>query len=281
MAYLYSPLRYPGGKGRIAPYFKRILRDNLLCDGLYIEPYAGGASVALSLLLDCYVSKVIINDIDRSIYAFWSSVLNNTDEFCELIENTPVNIPVWKEQMDMQRNKEQCDLFELGFSTFFLNRTNRSGIISGGVIGGIKQDGIWKIDARYNKNELIERIRRIEKHKKRIELHNLDALKFLRSIQLNLPENSIFYLDPPYYKKGSMLYLNYYTGNDHRKIYEELWKMKHLHWILTYDNVDPIKDLYAEYRMKEYNLQYSASKSRKGQELMIFSDNVHISEQLA
>lgn len=65
-----SPLRYPGGKGKVADYFKQIFRDNSLYDGVYVEPYAGGASVALSLLFNEYVSKIIINDIDRSIFAF-------------------------------------------------------------------------------------------------------------------------------------------------------------------------------------------------------------------
>jgi DNA adenine methylase len=147
----YSPLRYPGGKGKIANYFKRIFKDNLLYDGIYVEPYGGGCSVALALLYNEYASKVIINDLDRSIFAFWHSVLEETDELCKLIYDTPVTIENWEIQKQIQKNKEQHDLLDVGFSTFFVNRTNRSGIISAGVIGGRKQEGKWKLDARYNR----------------------------------------------------------------------------------------------------------------------------------
>lgn len=270
----YSPLRYPGGKGRLAPYFKQILKDNQLCDGVYVEPYAGGAAVALSLLLDCYASKVIINDIDRSIFAFWDSVLNETEEFCELIEKTPVSISVWKEQAAIQRNKEKYSLIELGFSTFFLNRTNRSGILSAGAIGGVNQSGDWKIDARYNKNELIDRIQLISRHRKKIDLYNLDAIELLESIEYKLPNKSIIYLDPPYYVKGSSLYLNYYSDEDHKQIFKELQKMEKIHWILTYDYVEEIKNLYANYRKTDYKLHYTARTSVIGRELMIFSNRL-------
>ena len=151
----YSPLRYPGGKGKVADYFKQIFRENFLYDGIYVEPYAGGASVALSLLFNEYASKIIINDIDRSIFSFWHSVLNNTDELCKLIFDTPVTVDNWEIQRHVQKNKHQQNLLEVGFSTFYLNRTNRSGIISAGIIGGRQQTGEWKIDARFNKKNLI------------------------------------------------------------------------------------------------------------------------------
>ena len=137
----YSPLRYPGGKKKLVNYFKEIVVKNDLCGGVYVEPFAGGASIALSLLIDGYVSKIIINDFDRSIYAFWHSILNRTEEFCKLIEETPITIEVWKKQKEIQKEKNRYDLLSLGFSTFFLNRTNRSGILKAGVIGGLNQNG--------------------------------------------------------------------------------------------------------------------------------------------
>ncbi|NYZ76137.1 DNA adenine methylase, partial [Candidatus Micrarchaeota archaeon] len=273
---LYSPLRYPGGKGKIVPYFKQIIKDNLLLDCVYIEPYAGGASVALSLLLDGYVSKIIINDIDRSIYAFWYSVLNETDKLCSLIEKTPVNINVWKKQKAKQRLKEKCGLIELGFSTFFLNRTNRSGILDAGVIGGLKQSGKWKIDARYNKQELINRIRMISQYKNRIELYNSDAAELIKLVSKSLPKKALFYFDPPYYVNGKNLYLNYYVDEDHKELSQKIRNLKTQNWILTYDNVKSIRRLYASYRQKRYNLRYSAAKAGFGQELMIFSNNMYV-----
>lgn len=267
-----SPLRYPGGKLKVVGYIKQLFEANNLSDGIYIEPYAGGASVALSLLFSEYVREVKINDIDRSIYAFWYSVLNDTESLCRLISDTPVNMETWKAQRLVQANKQEVGLLELGFSTFFLNRTNRSGILSGGVIGGKNQDGNFKIDARYNKVDLIDRIESVADYADRIELTSKDAVKLIGSMK-HPKEKSFCYLDPPYYVKGKDLYLNYYNNDDHRAIAETLKKYKG-EWIVSYDAVDFIKDLYQDYRQKEYYLSYSAGNPSKGKEIMVYSDGL-------
>lgn len=274
----YSPLRYPGGKARIANYVRKIFEENSLSDGVYVEPYAGGASVALTLLFEGYASKIIINDKDRSIFAFWDSVLNETDKLCKLIKKTPVNLKTWKVQKEIQKEKETCDLLKLGFSTFFLNRTNFSGIIKAGVIGGQKQEGEWKIDARYNKEDLIYKIKKIASCKHKIEIHNLDTIELINSLKGKLPKKTLFFFDPPYYVKGKDLYLNYYNDEDHKVVSEEMAKITEQKWILTYDNVSFIGNLYDDYRQLDYSLSYSVAKARKGNELMIFSDNIKISE---
>lgn len=272
----YSPLRYPGGKGKVADYFKRIFQDNLLYDAVYVEPYTGGASVALSLLFNEYASKIVINDIDKSIYAFWHSVFNNTEALCKLISDTPVNIDTWERQKYIQKHKKCFGLLNLGFSTFFLNRTNRSGIINAGVIGGKEQKGKWKMDARFNKQELIRRIERIADYKSRIELHNEDAVSLIRKLLPNLPDKTLIYFDPPYYVKGKELYLNFYKHDDHQSIASEINQIQSQKWIVTYDNVAPIKQLYSGYRQVYYSLCYSAALPSKGEEVMIFSDNLYI-----
>jgi DNA adenine methylase len=274
----YSPLRYPGGKGKVAAYFKQIFKDNLLYDAVYVEPYAGGASVALSLLFNEYASKIIINDLDPSIYAFWHSVLNQPDELCALIRKTPVDVKTWEKQKLVQKTQEKQSLLALGFSTFYLNRTNRSGIISAGIIGGRDQTGFWKIDARYNKKDLINRIQKIAQYQAKIELHNLDAVQLIKNLKHTLPPKTIFYFDPPYYIKGKQLYLNYYDDADHQNISAQINKLKTLKWIVTYDNVKPIRDLYSGFRQLEFILNYSAAKANKGKEIMIFSDNLSISK---
>lgn len=272
----YSPLRYPGGKGKVASYFKQVFKDNLLYDGVYIEPYAGGASVALSLLLNEYASKIVINDIDISIYAFWHSVLNKTEALCSLIEKTPVTVLVWDQQRLIQKNPATHSLLEVGFSTFFLNRTNRSGILNAGIIGGRQQKGEWKIDARYNKPDLIGRIRRIAQYKNKIELYNLDAVHLVRQLRSKLPAKSLFYFDPPYYVKGKDLYLNFYNDEDHKQIAIEISKVKNQKWIVSYDNEMFIRKIYSDYRKRKYLLNYSAAQASKGEEVMIFSDNLYI-----
>ena len=274
----YSPLRYPGGKGKVSDYFKQVFKENLLYDGVYVEPYAGGASIALSLLFNEYAARVIINDIDRSIFGFWDSVLNNTEQLCKLIKDKPVTVATWEKQKKVQADKENRDLLEVGFSTFFLNRTNRSGILKAGIIGGKDQTGEWKIDARYNKKDLISRIERIAQYKDKIELHNSDAVKLVKSLRNKLPQKTLFYFDPPYYIKGKDLYLNYYGAGDHQNIAAEISKVEKQKWIVTYDNVTPIRKLYDQYRQIKYSLNYSAAKAAKGEEVMIFSDNLYIAQ---
>ena len=270
-----SPLRYPGGKLKVADYVKRLFEANDLMDGTYIEPYAGGASVALTLLFSEYVARIKINDIDRSIYAFWHSVLEQTDDLCRLIADTPVTMEGWVAQREVQAHKNDADLLELGFSTFFLNRTNRSGILSGGVIGGKNQDGSFKIDARYNKEDLIERVVSIAEYKDRIELTSIDAVELLNQQKQDNIEKTLCYLDPPYYVKGRDLYLNYYNDDNHRAIAEAIRKYKGK-WIISYDAVEFIKELYKDYRQKEYCLSYSAGNPAKGKEIMIYSNELEV-----
>lgn len=268
-----SPLRYPGGKLKVVDYIKRLFEVNDLKGGMYIEPYAGGASVALSLLFDKYAGRIKINDIDRSIYAFWYCVLNETDALCRLINDTQVTMDVWEAQHELQIHKDEVDLLELGFSTFFLNRTNRSGILKGGVIGGKKQNGEYKMDARYNKKDLIGRIEHVAGYADLIELTSMDAVKLIKRYKRTPADKTFCYLDPPYYVKGQDLYLNYYGKEDHRKIAETIKRFKGK-WIISYDAVAFIKELYGEYRQQEFYLSYSAGNPTKGKELMVYSDDL-------
>ncbi|MDI3319498.1 DNA adenine methylase [Pinibacter soli] len=272
----YSPLRYPGGKGKISNFIKLIFEKNLLVDGYYVEPYAGGASVALSLLFDEYASNIIINDIDRSVFAFWYSVLNNTEEFCDLILKTNITTKVWKRQKEIQKQKDSTNLLELGFSTFFLNRTNRSGIIKAGVIGGNAQDGNYKIDARFNKEELIRRIRRIAAYKERIELFNLDAIELITTISNYLPEKTLIYFDPPYYVKGKDLYVNHYKHEDHVLVSEMVNGITEHKWIVSYDNAPEINKIYKRNKKFEYTLNYSAVNATSGTEVMVHHNDLYI-----
>lgn len=270
----YSPLRYPGGKNKLSTFLAKLCIDNNI-NGHYVEPYSGGASVALFLLLEGYVSKITINDKDRSIYAFWHSVLNKTAQLCELIENTEITIEEWKKQKEIQRNKNKANLLELGFSTFFLNRTNRSGIITAGVIGGIEQNGNYLMDCRFNKDELINRINIIAKRKRDIRLYKKDAIKLIEKIQTEaIDDNIIFYFDPPYYLKASSLYMNHYQEYDHKEVSEKIKSIQNIRWIVSYDNVPEIKKLYEGVSKKEYSFRHTVYNSRDGQEVLFFSNNI-------
>lgn len=277
----YSPLRYPGGKNRLSKFISKICVHNNI-NGHYIEPFAGGSSVALHLLLEKKVNEITINDFDKSIYAFWHSVLNNTSKFCKLIEKTPITMDEWKKQKEIQKNKNKVSLLKLGFSTLFLNRTNFSGIITGGPLGGIKQKGKYKIDCRFNKNEIIKRIRKIAQKKDKINLYNLDALDLIDKIKKESSnKKTIFYFDPPYYLKGSTLYLNSYTDKDHKKLSEAIKKIKNTYWIVSYDNTKEINKLYSWVKNKEFfNLKHFAYNPKEGKEVLFFKDSLIVENTL-
>jgi DNA adenine methylase len=269
----YSPLRYPGGKGRLAPFVKEIIALNKLADGVYVEPYAGGAGIALELLLQEYVSEIYINDVSRPVWAFWKSVITETESLIRLIRKTPLTVAAWDKQKKVFSNAEHFDDLLLGFATFYLNRTNRSGIFDGGIIGGRAQTGPWQIDARYNATELIHRIEAIATVGSRIHLSKQDAKTFLRQGFLTWPRKTLIYLDPPYYTKGKDLYLDFYEHEDHEYIAAVVKKCKH-NWIVSYDNVAPIRAMYSGSTKMEYSLFYSARSPRIGSEVMFFSDGL-------
>jgi len=274
LQYFYTPLRYPGGKSSLLSFFGSIIEKNGLKNVQYVEPYAGGAGAALSLLILGKVDSIVINDLDRAVYAFWKAITEDTDNFIRRIRETPITINEWYRQREIYRQKG-ADLFDLGFAAFFLNRTNRSGILDGGVIGGVNQSGKWLLDARFNKESLIQKIEIIAKHKQHIEVLNEDGLEVIRRYA-DVP-TVLFYVDPPYYFKGSLLYLNSYNHNDHGRLAELLNSLAETRWILSYDNVPQVRDFYsARAKQYEFSLYYHAHVSKEGSEIMVLSDNLEI-----
>ena len=273
MKSFYSPLRYPGGKSKILSFMKTLIVENFTNNPpTYIEAYAGGAAVGLGLLLDGYVSDIYINDIDPAIYSFWHSVLTNHNRFIDKIMNIDISVDEWRIQSNIYAKGEVG--FELGFATFYLNRCNRSGILKAGCIGGYKQEGNYKIDCRFNKIRLIERIENISKFRNRIHLFSEDTAVLLKRRDIKaISKKSIFYFDPPYYVKGKQLYHNYYTHGDHSKI-SSLIKQIKTYWVLSYDNVPEIIELYEGFSKREFNLTYYAGNVKKGKEVMFFSNNM-------
>lgn len=268
-----SPLRYPGGKGKLATFMKAIIEHTNHLGGIYIEPFAGGAGIAMELLLNKTVSEVVINDLDKGIYSFWRSILTETDRFLTKLESVPVTIDEWYEQRSICNYCAEKYSFELGFATFFMNRTNRSGIIKSGVIGGVEQNGQWKIDVRFNKKNLIKRIEDIAKNRGAIHVYNKDVGSFIVNYMPNYTNNALAYFDPPYYRKGKELYLNFFKYEDHKKIAKTIEKFVNCDWIVTYDDVPEIAEIYRKYRVFKYDLNYSVATKRKASEIMIFSDN--------
>lgn len=271
----YSPLRYPGGKASLAKFMRAVFVQNRLLDGVYVEPYAGGAAIALELVMTDYARQAWLNDIDPAVYAFWHAALYETEALVELIMTTPLTVDEWLHQREIYANPGEHDLLTLGFATLYLNRTNRSGILRGGsLIGGLQQTGKWLMDARFNREALAERVRRVGQYSHRIRIFNRDTEQFLEF--LDLPDRSLIYLDPPYYEKGQRLYRNHYQPEDHARIAELVQNRLEYRWIVSYDDNPAIARMYSGRRQIRYVLGYSAQSRRNGCELMVFSDDLHV-----
>ena len=274
----FSPLRYPGGKAKILDFMRYLVVYNFRGKKpVYVEPYAGGAAVALGLLLNNDVSEIHINDFDKSIYWFWKDIKNHSKEFIKKIRKTNVTLKEWFRQREIYNKGNEG--FDLGFATFFLNRCNHSGIITGGCIGGLAQDSNYKIDCRFNKDELIQRIERISAVSDKINLYNEDTAKLLTANQEEF-RNCLLYLDPPYYETGRKLYQNHYNDSDHKEISKIMRKLGG-YWVVSYDNKPFIIDLYKNFRPHYFNLTYCANSIRKGKEVIFFSNKIkHIPDTI-
>lgn len=269
MANTLSPLRYPGGKTKIYDKVKNLIQVNSLGNRTYVEPFAGGFGIGVSLLCEDIVGKAILNDFDPHIYHFWYSVLYHSNELIQKILDTPITIEEREEQKRIYMDYT-TDVVSDGFATLFLNRVNYSGVIKGGPIGGLSQSSTYKIDCRFNKTEIIKKIERISLLKDRIELFNCDASELLTQCLKDRIQTSFFNIDPPYVKKGKRLYTNYFNEEDHRNLERTI--REHLAdtlWIVTYDDCDLIRSIYRNYYKVEYEIQHNVGSSTIGKEIVI------------
>lgn len=269
----YSPLRYPGGKSKIAPLIRLIIEKNGDPDITYIEPFAGGAGVALSLLIEGAVDQIVINDYDKAIYSFWRALKEAPQELIDLIEHTPLTIDEWKHQKEIYCTQNKRYSVELGFAAFYLNRTNRSGILSAGPIGGYNQTGNYGMDARFNRDALIGRIQEIVKYKSQIVVYNKEIRSFISGVIPKYQANAFVYFDPPYYENGQRLYKNFFSPTDHADIAHSIINGVNCPWVITYDDVPELRGIYSDFVQRRYNLNYSAANKGKGSEIIIFKNS--------
>lgn len=274
----YSPLRYPGGKTSLSKFIEDLVKESSLEGSTYYELYAGGAGAGLKLLFNGTFNRIVLNDADVHIYAFWKSILEFNEEFIDRLEKCSIDLDTWYREKEIYKNPSDFEIIDVGFSAFYLNRCNRSGILhKAGPIGGLKQEGKYKIDARFNKETLKKRIKKIGEWKDKITIHNEEASTLLVEIFNREPEEEIFvFLDPPYYKQGENLYLNFYEHNDHSTLANILKQNRDQNWFVSYDNQKEIINLYSDLRMSTYSTRYSLQDKKKASEILIFSDSLMI-----
>lgn len=267
-----SPLRYPGGKAALAGFFADLIKTLGIDHPRYVEPYAGGVGAGVALLRNGIVEHLVVNDIDPAVHAFWQSAVSDNAKLVKLVQSTPLTIDEWHKQRDVYRCGDQGDPLHLGFAFFFLNRTNRSGILNAGVIGGQHQDSRYKIDARFNREALIERLTAIGRLAHRITVTDLDGRTVIQ--QYGNDQNVFMYIDPPYVEAGSRLYLNAFDGRDHQALAVAVNAVGRAHWLMTYDTAPIIDKLYCRQFRCILELTYSARYPGKAEELLVASRSV-------
>jgi DNA adenine methylase len=272
----FTPLRYPGGKQRLTPFIAEVLRSNKLLGGHYAEPYAGGAGVAIQLLLSNQVEHIYLNDSSLAIYAFWRSIQRNAEEFCRRIASASLTVDEWRRQRYILKHTKSFPQIDVGFSLFYLNRCNRSGIPNGGIIGGLNQQGQWKMDARFPRNELIRRVEAVARNRARITVTKLDAEVFIRRLVCKLPRRTLVYCDPPYYHQSNRLYLNYYQPEDHVRLARTIQRYLKRPWLVSYDDVPEIRNCYAKRHHIFCKVQYNAARAYAGTEVFFASDGLKL-----
>jgi len=274
MAKSLSPLRYPGGKSKIYDKVKNIIISNSYDNRMYVEPFAGGFGIGIGLLYEGIVSSALLNDVDLHIYHFWHTVLNDTENLLRLITDTPITIEERERQINNYKDTNADSLTD-GFATLFLNRVNFSGVIKGGPIGGLDQSGTYKVDCRFNKEKLKNKIETIAQLKSKIKLYNKDAGNLIKMNLIKMKSSIFLNIDPPYVIKGSQLYTNYFTEEDHRSLQRTI--IKYLNedypWIITYDDCQLVRDIYQKFHMQEYMIAHNAGGTVQGKELVI--TNLH------
>lgn len=267
-----SPLRYPGGKGSLYSRLRDLLRASGLAGCTYVEPYAGGVGAGLALLVTGQVERVVVNDFDPAIYAFWKTLVSDPDHLIEQIREVELSVAEWRRQRDVYLECSRDDTDALGFATFYLNRTNHSGVLNAGPIGGLDQSGAYKIDARFNRRELAERVRVLGLYADKITVSSWDGVRVIR--KYGGRKNVFIYADPPYFEKAGSLYMNAFSPDDHERLAENLNARASSAWLLTYDDASRVHELYAARRRRTFNLHYSARRVTKATEIAVLSDGI-------
>lgn len=284
-----TPLRYPGGKTQLYNFVAQIIKDNHYTT--FVEPCAGGANLSLSLLQNKIIGHAIINDFDKGIYALFFNILERPQQLIAKIEQVPFDVDTpyqpfileyyqkIKEHYTANYNGYTNTSLDLAFEFLFLNRTNYSGIINGRPIGGLKQDGKYKLNCRFNKKTLIKKINLIHSLKNKITLYNQDANSLLNNLQLN--NQTLALIDPPYVQQGNSLYNLGFTTEQHKQLADTINNLS-TPYIVTYDDDKLIKDIYPHQNLYHYALKYSSNNKNKGKhfELMIANPKIKLNNSI-
>jgi DNA adenine methylase len=266
-----SPLRYPGSKQALVDYVIRFLDANDFRGREWVEPCAGGASVALSLLSRGAVCRATIVEKDPLVYAFWKCLKTQPALLCHLVHGLNITLETWN-QFQKYRSADalkKYPLIELALAGLFFNRANYSGIIGANPIGGMSQSSDYKIDCRFTKSTVIDRMIAASLVMDKMTVVRGDVVSYLRrNSERLIQDNSVVYVDPPYVLQGKKLYRHHFKTRDHMRLAEFL-NAAPFPWLVSYDNVPFVVELFRGQKVRPIWLKYTVRRARRADELLI------------
>lgn len=280
-----SPLRYPGGKARMAPYLAAMFAEqvSVMDVEVWLEPFAGGAGAGLSLLDDDAVGEIWLTEKNPALAALWRAMLTENETLATHVEQTVPDLDLWawaRSQVAAAARPGTTDA-DTGFAALVLNRCSRSGMVNPrvGPIGGKSQNGPWTLASRWNAPALAERIRHVGSLSGRIRFTEGDAVTAIADLaDSGIEDEVIAFVDPPYLREGNRLYANGMDAADHQRLADAL-NASPVRWMLTYDDEPTVAaDLYPHRRVLAYRIANTANRARIATEHAVVSDNLVLPE---
>lgn len=274
-----SPLRYPGGKARMAQFLGELFAQqvSVMDVEVWIEPFAGGAGAGLALLEARAVPEVWLTEKNPAIAALWRAVLDDHEQLAARVEAAVPDMALYDWAREQVAAAGECAEDELAFAALVLNRCSRSGMVhpSAGPIGGKSQTGRWTIASRWNGPGLAERITHLQTLSGRIRFTEGDAIRALAGlVDCGFEDEVLAFVDPPYIREGNRLYANGMAAADHQRLADVL-NASSARWLLTYDDEPVVVDeLYPDRRVLAYQISNTANQARIATEYAVLSDHL-------
>lgn len=271
-----SPLRYPGGKATMASWLGEMFSRQLgyMDVEVWLEPFAGGAGAALTLLDRDAVPEAWIVDANPAIAAFWQTVTGDGDALAARIERTTPTLGLYARSQGLLAEPDGADRFELGYAAFIVNRCSRSGIIAP------RSGAMSDIGARFNAAELADRIRHVASFGSRLRVIHGDGIGFIEDLNgaAGIEDEVLAFCDPPYLREGNRLYRVGMDGDMHQRLADALHATP-ARWLLTYDNEPAVTDLlYPDHRVIAYDIRNNANRARIAREYAVLSHNLDVDD---
>lgn len=261
MVHLYSPFRYPGGKTWLIPRIRKWLASTL--KPLYfIEPFAGGAIVGLTVAFEGFADNVILVEKDEQVASVWHSIIND-EGGADWLATRINDFNLVTETAQFVISDKPKNTRELAFQTILQNRIKQGGILADGA-GMLKNGENGKgILSRWYPQTLQKRIREIARIKGCICFIEGDGIEIIREYAQNA--NATFFIDPPYTastkKAGARLYK--YHQLDHDELFQEVSRIKG-NFLMTYDDAKEVRKL-----ARNYGLYYKVVSMRNTHHIVL------------